>query len=133
MLNKLIEYLFTFIEGLYYNDYYPFYIKVPYLCIFLIDLLPINYIYSCNNVYYYSIEPKILLMEPIEQILINNIDYTYLTDKYASNIPLKFIKFNENIDNIDMIYIKTIFESYIITDINDKYNIYELYNNKKSN
>jgi hypothetical protein len=72
-------------------------------------------------------------MEPIEQILINNIDYTYLTDKYAFNIPLKFIKFNENIDNIDMIYIKTIFESYIITDINDKYNIYELYNNKKSN
>jgi hypothetical protein len=134
MLNKFIECLFTFVEGLYYNNnYYPFYIKIPYLFLFLIDLLKIKYIYSCNGIYYNNIESEMLLIEPIEKILINNIDYTYLIDKYASNIPLKIIKCNENIDNINTIYIKTLFESYTIKDINENYNIYELYNNKKSN
>lgn len=128
MSNKIIEVLFTNIVSIEYNNYfYNTYIPIPYIFYFPMEIFKFNYIYKCDNTYHYSKNNEIIIQDPIEEFKINNISYTERLEKYSFHIPLQFFKNNENINNIRIIYIKTMLKELIINNIDLNKSFYDLF------
>ena len=128
MLSKILELIFTNIVSIEYNNYfYNTYIPIPYILYFPMELCKFNYIYKCDNIYYYSKNNEIIIQDPIEKFKINNISYTERLEKYSFHIPLQFFKNNENINNIRIIYIKTMLKELIINNIDLNKSFYDLF------
>lgn len=128
MLSKILEIIFTNVVSIEYNNnFYNMYLHIPYILYFPMELLKLNYIYKCNNIYYYSKKNNIIIQDPIEQFKINNIDYTTKLEKYSFHIPLKFFKYNENINSINTIYIKTMLKEIIVSNVDLNKSFYDLF------
>ena len=130
MSNKLIEVLFTNVVSIEYNNNNNFFnicIPIPYLLYFPMEICKFNYIYKCNNIYYYSKNNEIIIQDPIEEFKINNISYIERLEKYSFHIPLQFFKYKENITNINSIYIKTMLKESIINNIDLNKSFYDLF------